>query len=96
MKAKMLVSTLAAVVFVPFAASSLSAEPGSHDHQATKTHIARSASSKNEPTEKCAPKGDMDVSDEAKDVNAKESESEKCAPKKDAEKLHDHRKMKNL
>lgn len=97
MKTKTLISTLAVLGLISGAATALSAEPGSHDHQATKTHIPSSASKKKTPTENCIPKGDVDGSDEVTDANSTKPEGDKCEPaKKKKEPIHDHREMKNL
>ena len=96
MKTNVLVSTIAILGLMSGAATSLHAEPGSHDHQATKTHIPSSASSKKTPTEKCTPKSDMDDSDEVTDTDSTNPESDKCEPEKKKDPIHDHREMKNL
>jgi hypothetical protein len=96
MKVKKLVSMLAVVGTMFGAAFALSAEPVSHDHQATKSNFKTPSASKRAPTEKCAPQVTEDDSEENADTKADNATSEKCQPEKSKEKLHDHRDMKNL
>ena len=96
MKAKKMVSMLAVLGLISGAVTALGAEPGSHDHQATKNHIKTHSTSKETPSENCAPENDQEPSKETADAKATDAESEKCKPEKEQDRLHDHRKMKNL
>ena len=96
MKTKALVSAIAILGLMSGAFNSLRSEPGSHDHQATKTHVPSSSSTNKNPKATCIAKGDTDASNSIEDANTSNPESKKCKPEKETERRHDHRKMKNL
>jgi hypothetical protein len=93
-KIKYIVSILVITCTLPTVAVGAGSKP--HDHQATKTHIHSTSSTKDSKTDGCAT-GGKETKSMAEKAEGESAEAvKKCEKIMDGDKQHDHRKMKNL